>query len=140
MLIVTKSANNTWVLTLREKQTVDANGNYPYSYFLFKLTNDMQKTVKRFIAPDISEYTDRYNKFTITESSSENLTSGTVSLVSGTWKYEVYEQSSSSNLDENNSDNRTPIEKGRVKVIGTSPTYNKPNSSQTFTQYVGNNG
>ena len=82
------------------------------------------RTVKTFIlASDLSGYTDRFNKFVITESATEVLTSGTVTLKpTGIWNWEVYEQISSTNLNVNAADNQVPLESGQAKVTGTVDT------------------
>lgn len=115
MLKVTKNQNSTLILTLNEKATLSS------PKFLFRLINDMQRTEAAFIAPDISSYPDRYNKFIFTETSGTQIaTSGTIELSpAGYWHYEVYEQTSSTNLDHTLSDNTTPLEIGKLLVIGT---------------------
>ena len=106
MLLINKGANNTLILTLTEKVTLSS------PTFLFKFTNDVTKQSKRFIAADLSAHTNRYNEFLITETSgTEILTSGTITLnPTGFWHYEVYEQTSTTNLDETLSDVRVPVE------------------------------
>ena len=89
-----------------------------------KMVSRDSRTVKTFIlASDLSSYTDRFNKFVITESANEILTSGTVTLKpTGIWYWEVYEQLSGTNLSVNAADNQTPIECGEAKVTGTVDT------------------
>jgi len=115
MLKVLKNQNNTLILTLNEKKTLTS------PVFLFRLINDMQRTEAAFIAPDISSYPDRYNKFILTETSgTQILTSGTIELLpAGFWHYEIYEQTSTTNLDHTLSDNTTPLEIGKLLVVGT---------------------
>lgn len=133
MIVITKGTNNTLALTLKEKSTLTS------PYYLFKLTNDTTRQVKRFIVPELSNaYVDRYNKFTLTETSgTEILTSGTVTLApTGFWTYEIFEQTSSSNLVEQNSTNVVPVEIGKVKVIGTDTTYQEYDSQdKTYVAY-----
>lgn len=115
MLKITKNQNNTLILTLNEKKTLAS------PVFLFRFINDMQRTEAAFIASDISSYPDRYNKFTFTETSGTQIaTSGTIELSpAGFWHYEVYEQTSTTNLDHSLADNLIPLEIGKVLVIGT---------------------
>lgn len=89
-----------------------------------KMVSTDARKVKTFIlGPDLSGYTDRFNKFVITESSTEVLTSGTVELKpTGIWYWEVYEQLSGTNLNVNACDNQTPLESGEAKVTGTTDT------------------
>lgn len=133
MQYITKNSNNEWTLTLSELATL-TNPTY-----LFKLTSEFQNTVKLFIAIDTSNYPDRYNKFLITESSTEILTSGTVELnPTGQWLYEVYEQTSTTNLNTDLCDNRTPLERGKVLVVGTDRiTYKKRSNTINFKGYAG---
>ncbi|OHB99871.1 MAG: hypothetical protein A2Z57_11140 [Planctomycetes bacterium RIFCSPHIGHO2_12_39_6] len=121
MQTITKNTNNTLYFTLTEKVTLTT------PFFLVRVEGRSSSIVKRFILPsDQSSYTDRYNKFTITESTTEILTSGTITLTSGDYDYRVYEQSSSTNLDELEATVKTPIEYGLLKVLGTDNTYNAP--------------
>lgn len=107
------------IMTLTEKSTLSS------PYFLFEFKSDITNERVVFLASDLSNYTDRYNKFLITETSGTiDLTSGTIELnPTGTWTYRVFEQTSSSNLDTNLVDNKTPLEIGIVKVKGTETNY-----------------
>lgn len=117
MLLINKNANNTLILTLTEKSSI-ANPTY-----LFKFTNDLTRDSVIFISADLSAYTDRYNKFLITETSgTNNLTSGVITLnPTGFWKYEIYEQASASNLLVGLSG--AMVENGKLKVVGTDTTH-----------------
>lgn len=118
MLQIARGANNTIILTLNESKTLTS------PYYLMKMVSRDSRTEKTFIlAADQSSYTDRYNKFVITESDTEVLTSGTVTLKpTGIWYWEVYEQTSSTNLNVNAATNQVPIENGEAKVTGTVDT------------------
>jgi len=130
MLVVNKSSNNEWILTLNEKQTL-TNPTY-----LFRVISDFNRTEKTFIAFDTSSYPNRYNSFTITESATEILTSGTVYFnPTGFWSYEVYEQTSTTNLDYTLVTNRTPLEVGRIKVIGSDSVVYKYQQTTTYKGY-----
>lgn len=128
MILITRGQANTVTLTLNEKVTLSS------PKFLFRCINQVTKSAKTFIATDTSSYPYRYNEFTITESDSESLLNGTVQLKPpGLWRYEVYEQSSTTNLDYTLSDNR--VETGILRVIGSTQTYKSPNNSQTYLVY-----
>lgn len=128
MQVITRSANNTLYFTLTERQTLDS------PYFLVRVESRSTKEVKRFILPaDQSAYTERYNKFTITESGTEILTSGTVTLTPGEWEYRIYEQTSSTNLNELAATNVEPLEYGMLKVNGTTNTYIAPGDTKQYT-------
>lgn len=116
MQVITKGQNNTLVFTLTERVTLDN------VYFLARLQSRSSNVVKRFILPpNISGFTDRYDQFVITESSSEILTSGTVSLETGQHFYRIYEQSSDTNLNEQLSS--TLLEEGIILVETNGDTY-----------------
>jgi hypothetical protein len=130
VLLIDKNTNNTIILTLNENQTLAS------PYYLMRCVSDYNKTEKAFIlASDLSIYSNRYNQFTLTESASEVLTSGTVTLnPSGWWTYYVYEQTSSTNLNYRACNNTIPLEIGRMWVNYT------PEEVKTYeqtTQYKG---
>ena len=129
MLLINKNSNNTMILTLTEKSTLVS------PYYLFKFTNDLTRESVSFISADLSSYTDRYNKFLVTETSGTvNLTSGVINLSpTGYWKYSVYEQTSSTNLNSNLSTGL--VESGKVKVVGTDTTHSVYNP--VIKKYIG---
>lgn len=125
MNTITRGANNTLILTLTERVTLTG------PYFLVRVESRRTKVVKRFIlSSNLSSDTTRYDKFTLTESTNEILTSGTVSLTGGDWWYKVYEQTSASNLDENNA--TTLLEEGIFRVIDSNDTYVDPQQGDTY--------
>lgn len=121
---ITQGQDNTITLTLTEKVTLDA------PEFLFVLQNDSTKVEYTFIAADISGYTDRYNKFIITEKTSPDNLAGEVRLPdTGFYSYTIYEQESTTNLDK---DLATGIvEIGKCLVSGTASTNTAHENSNT---------
>ena len=117
MLVINKNSNNTLILTLTEKVTIAS------PTFLFKLTNDLTRESVLFLSANLSAYKDRYDKFLITETSGTiNASSGVINLnPTGFWKYQIFEQASTSNLLE--SATGSMVENGKLKVIGTDTTY-----------------
>lgn len=117
MLVINKNSNNTLILTLTEKVTIAS------PTFLFKLTNDLTRESVLFLSANLSSYKDRYDKFLITETSGTiNASSGVIILnPTGYWKYQIFEQASTSNLLE--SATGSMVENGKIKVIGTDTTY-----------------
>ena len=101
MLQINKAETKSWYLTLTEKTTI-ANPTY-----LFSITNRQTNTTTNFIVADVSEYTDRYNKFNVTEGS-------TFEVYTGEYMYKVYAQTSPSNLDPSLADEL--VEEGILKV------------------------
>jgi hypothetical protein len=101
MLQINKAESKSWYLTLSEKTTI-ANPTY-----LFSLTHRLTNTAYNFILTDTSAYVERYNQFAITEGT-------TVTLDAGEYQYEIYAQTSSTNLDPALADEL--VEQGIVKV------------------------
>ena len=97
-------------MTLLEKQTID-----PCDY-LFEFINQMTGQKKIFSGTDTSTAVGRYNQFTITENTTEDLYNSTVSLEKGFWKYTIYEMTvvSPANLDPE--DALGTLELGKVYV------------------------
>ena len=126
MQTLTRASNNVLVFTLTERVTLSS------PTFLMRLQSRATNQIKRVILPsNQSSNTSRYDQFTITETSgTEILTSGTVTLTTGDWNYEIYEQSSTTNLIETSS--TTMLEKGILRVLGTSDTYKDPEQSDTY--------
>ena len=101
MLQINKAESKSWYLTLTEKTTI-ANPTY-----LFSLTHRLTNVAYNFILADTSSYTTRYNKFDITEGT-------TVTLDAGEYEYEIYAQTSPTNLDPTLANEL--VEEGIVKV------------------------
>ena len=85
MLVIEKAESKNWYLTLTEKVTI-AN-----PYFLFAFTHRLTNEVTTVILSDISTHKERYNEFSVVEGS-------TFTLDAGEFEYQVYAQTSSSNL------------------------------------------
>lgn len=116
MILINKNTTNKVILTLSEKTTL-TNAKY-----LFEVINDMSNTVKCFIAADISTNKLRYNEFDFIENATEDLLNGTFSLtLSGFYKYNVYEQASTTNLNPLLALNL--IDKGKLNVVSQLSDY-----------------
>ena len=101
MLTITKAETKFWYLTLTEKTTIsDAT-------YLFSITHRLTNNTTNFILTDVSAYTERYNKFSVTEGS-------TFEGYTGEYMYRVYAQSSPTNTDPDNADEL--VEQGILKV------------------------
>lgn len=130
MILINKGENNLITVTLNEKTTLSS------PTYLFKFTNDITKQSVKFIASNISSYTYRYDQFLITETSgATNLTSGVITLSpTGFWSYTIYEQTSTTSLDERLA--TSIVETGKVNVIGdvtNTPKYD--NNPKTYIAY-----
>lgn len=127
MLLLTlgQTAENI-VVTLNEKRTLD-NG-----YYLFIFTHLTTKaTVSKIYSfvDDDSTDTERYNQFEI---NTNTVFSG---ARTGQWKYQVYEQASSSNTDPTG---LTEVERGIMQLNpATAFSFNNYNEQQTFKTYNG---
>ena len=86
MLQINKEETKDWILTLTEKVTISP------AYFLFSFTHRLTNTTTNKILTDSSSYTERYNKFSVTEGT-------TFTLDAGEYLYKVYAQTSPSNTD-----------------------------------------
>lgn len=119
MILIEKDTTNTVILTLSEKTTLT---NVVY---LFEVTCDESSEVICFIAEDISTNKYRYNEFHFIENVTEDLLNGTFTLaLQGFYKYNVYEQTSTTNLDPALATNL--IDKGKLKcfeAVADKPTY-----------------
>lgn len=97
-MIIKKNTQNTVVVTLDEYQTIASPD------WLFEFINESTGKVKVCSAVDLSNYPARYNKFIITESTSENLNAGEITLSPpGQYRYNIYEVPSNSPVNLNTS-------------------------------------
>lgn len=133
MLLITQANSNTIYPTLQERVTLSGT-----VYFLMRFINgDTLQETACIAAETPTNYTYRYNKLTITEMSSPSdvqRQNGNVMLQpAGWWTYEVYEQSSATNLDYTLA--HSLLETGKMKVLpateGVVPEYSG-GTSQTL--------
>ena len=117
MLQIDKSESKDWILTLTEKVTISP------VYFLFSFTNRLTYSVTNKILTDTSAYTDRYNKFSVTEGT-------TFTLDGGEYEYKVYAQTSPSNTNPDLANEL--VEQGilKVNIIYSNPTEYTPNLTE----------
>jgi len=88
MIRITKSSINDVIVTLKENSTMSS------PIYLFMFTNQQTNVNYYFIAPDVSAYKDRYNKFIVTEKVGADTLNGEVSLGNeGFYDYTVYQTS-----------------------------------------------
>lgn len=93
MILITKNTTNIGVLTLSEKTTIAS------AVYLFEFINDETLNKKYFLSADISLNKERINRFEIIDNASELPLVGQMDFELGFHKYNVYEQSSTTNLD-----------------------------------------
>ena len=90
MIYLNKNTTNTVILELTSVSSL-LNTNY-----LFEFINDINtNSITLFTSADLSTFKCRYNRFSIIESSTSIPLSGQVSLISGSYTYNVYEASAS---------------------------------------------
>ncbi len=99
MLKLTTGTNST-VFTLTEKYDFydPSVGTYIDLYFLFKITNDLNRNEILFISEDVSPFVDRYNQFyiSVTQSNTPDVWNSQIGLFGindddgSQWTYEVF--------------------------------------------------
>ncbi len=104
MLLLQKGQTKYWYLTLTEKVTITN------PYFLFWLKNRTTNTSTYKILADVSTHKERYNQFQVIEGT-------TFTLDAGEYEYQVYAQTSNSNL--NPALSNELVEEGLLKVTLT---------------------
>ena len=112
MILLNKdTVNEKITLTCTEKSTINS------PYFIFKFVHSQNTGVEKiFYTPNLSVNKNRYDLFTIEETSSEDLLNGKVTLISGEWYYFIYECATIS-LDSANW--ITMVESGKLNVLAT---------------------
>ena len=113
--------------TLYEKTTLSP------VYYLFEFISRTRFTKSYCIPTELSVELLRYNKFNIEDKLSPNPLNGEVNLRPGQYDYNVYEQSSSTNL---NPSGLSVVEDGMCRVYDdTDPNTRYANPETTNTEY-----
>lgn len=89
---LTTAQANSFNVTLSEVETAT------YTYYLIAFTNDQTGTEYTVIDTDASTNVARWSKFTITEGADDRTNGSLVLGNAGSYSYEIYGQTSSSNL------------------------------------------
>lgn len=116
MILINKNSTNEVVLTLSEKTTLSN------VYYLFEVIDDQSNDKYYFVLSDTSTNKERYSLLTIIEGTTVTFTN------IGFYKYNVYEQTSSSNLNPNG---LNLIENGKLKVVDTTVELDQYSGNQT---------
>jgi hypothetical protein len=118
LIYIDKDNVNRFVLTLNE------NSRLQDPYYVFSFTNEYNLEAESilFYTPNISNFTCRYDQFELIEDNSGSKTGGIdipLSLVTGQYKYQVYETSilPEEPLSISNTTGRI-VEEGRMVVSG----------------------
>lgn len=114
MLQINKGESKQWVLTLSEKTTI-AN-----PYYLFVFINRVTNTEVAVILTDVSPFKERYNAFNVEEGE-------TFTLDACEHLYNVYAQTSSTNLNPTLANEIVEIGLLKVNEIYSNPVEYTPN-------------
>lgn len=125
MILINKLSVNTVVLTLSEKTTLD-----PVVYLFEFIKDGSPGTCVTFISQDVSVNKYRYNQFLIEDSPVSAPLTGKLDFEIGKYQYNIYEQSSTTNLIVANSGGL--VETGRVEVKTSSAVIKEFNQQQTI--------
>lgn len=115
MIYIEKNSTNNFVLTVSETSKL------VNPYYVFSFTNEfnLESEPIIFSTPDISSYPDRYNQFVLVEGTTGSTGGGynvTLSLISGQFRYKVYESLTQTlDLDDTTG---VVLEEGRMVVSG----------------------
>lgn len=110
MILINKNSANDVIFTATEKDLL----NNPY--YLFEFIKDDENKYYYCVCGDASTFTYRFNETTITDKPMPNPLLGQVNLNTGYYHYNIYEQSSSTNLSPIG---LNKVETGKARVIGT---------------------
>jgi len=114
-MVINKNTVNNCIFTLAEKTTLTP------VYYLFEFINTQDDSILTFTCTDISINKLRYNEFNIEETTNQDRLTGKITLdLLGSYTYNIYEQSSSTNLEVANTGGL--VESGRIDVKGTETT------------------
>jgi len=105
-------------------------------YYLINFVNDTTKDERFCICEDVSDFPARNQKLLIEETTTPASATNEVNLdTTGFWKYYIYEQASSTNLDPTG---LTEVERGKLLVTTNTPTLSTYEGYQTsLAQYNG---
>jgi hypothetical protein len=126
MIRLTKDQANDVVVTLTEKGTA--------SHYLFEFFSSATHVYHYCVDQDTSAHPERYNKFTITETSNPTPADGEVELEEGEYRYVIYANSSSSNVDPTG---LTELESGMCTVTSASAAIPSYDIAETIAAYEG---
>ena len=127
MIVFEKNSTNNIVVTVSQ----DTNTNY--SYYLFVFTSLMNTATVSCTAQDTSTAHERYNLFSIEETSGAVSTSGQVFFTyAGDYYYEIYGKWENDLTVPNAT---ALLESGYARVEGTPYTYNSPDIDYTNKAY-----
>lgn len=126
MLVFTVGVDKDIIVTLSENVTLDE----PYYLFVFMhITTKEEVVFIKAVSDDLSEFQDRFNKFSVLASVFED-------KPVGQYEYRVYEQESDSNTDPDNT--TSLIEVGKAELKTDSPfTITEYSPETTYIEYAG---
>ncbi len=113
MIVLNKNSTTNFVATLYELSIL-TDPNY-----LFKFTSDQTKQSYYTIIADISTNKPRYNEFNFIEGVNDALNGSLILGQGGYYTYEIYEQTSATNLDPTG---LNKVEQGKMKLLDSTET------------------
>lgn len=123
MILINKLSQNTVILTLAERTTLD---NVIY---LFEFIKDGSVgSIKYFLCEDVSTNKIRHNEFVIEDALVEDVLNGVINLDVCDYTYNIYEQTSTTNLDPTG---LNLVENGKVQVVNATVSLDEFNEQQT---------
>jgi len=139
MILITRATTNTVYATCTEKSVLTSPS------YIFKFHSDTRKEYRYCSATDTSTYPERYQQFSIVETTTPTALSNQVKLdISRSWKYYIYELTAAqlaavTDFATVDYDSLTLVEQGKVKVLDASPTTKQTytGNQSTFKEYGG---
>jgi hypothetical protein len=123
MIYLQKATANTVIFTLTEKTTLS-----PFDYIVEFINQETEVKSYIVLGTELSSYTNRFNKFTITEKTSPNNQNAEVNLTEGVYEYKVYEVSDASAVSPLSS--VTSV--GTVIEYGMCTVYDSPSTDTVY--------
>jgi len=126
MIRIAKGTANDVVVTLNEKGTA--------SHYLFEFFSHTTNTYHYAVQEDTSAHQERYNQFELTETSGPTATDGEVEMPAGEYRYRIFANTSSSNVDPSG---LTELESGMCIVTETASSISSYEPTETISAYEG---
>lgn len=139
MILITRATTNSISATCKEKSILTSPS------YIIQFKSDTRKEYRYCIGTDTSTYPERYQTFSVIETSSPTALTNQVKLdISRSWKYYIYEITAAAlalitDLSTVDYTTLTQVEQGKVKVLDASPTTKQTytGNQSTFKEYGG---
>lgn len=139
MILITRASTNSISATCKEKSILTSPS------YIIQFKSDTRKEYRYCAVTDTSAYPDRYQTFSVIETTTPTPVTNEVKLdISRSWKYYIYEITAAelsevADLSQLDYTSLTMVEQGRVKVLDASPTTKQTytGNQSTFKEYGG---